>query len=143
MTVKVPGVTLLLGRKLSPVPAPVPATKLGLKLEVWSVFEESRTVHVVPFCGFVISVPPFAVAWKKTALPPGVTLWLFGVTVTEVTPWRATVTVVDPEHAEQLPELPVIVALPTDTPVTTPELCPTETELVLLEDHVTPEVRFF
>jgi hypothetical protein len=112
-------------------------------LEVWSVPVESNTVHVVPSAGFVISVEPFASAWKKTALPSLVALWLFGVTVMEVTPWIATVTVVDPEHAEQLPALPVIVADPIATPVTTPEVCPTETALELLEDHVTPEVRVF
>ena len=111
-------------------------------MEVWSVPVESKTVHVV-MAGFVISVPPFAVAWKKTAVPPLVTLWLVGVTVMEVTPWSATVTVVDPEHAEQLPALPVIVADPTVSPVATPDEFPTETALESLEDHVTPEVRVF
>jgi hypothetical protein len=115
--------------------------KLMLKLEDWSVPDESTTVHVAVF---VISVEPLAVALKKTALPSLVTLWLGGVTVTEVTPWSATVTVVDPKHAEQLPGLrAVIVALPAATPVTTPEVCPTETALGSLEDQVTPEVRVF
>jgi hypothetical protein len=89
-----------------------------------------------------MSVEPFAKAWKKAGVPCGVTLWVPGVTVMEVTPWRATVTVVDPEHAEQLPALPVMVADPAVTPVTTPELC-METLLELLDDQVTPEVRVF
>ena len=66
----VPGTTLVFGKKLSPVPAPVPATNVGLKLVVWSVPEESTTVHAVPSAGFVISVVLFAKAWKKTGVPP-------------------------------------------------------------------------
>lgn len=76
-------------------------------------------------------------------VPPGVAVWLFGEIVIEVTPWIATVTVVDPEHAEQLPALPVIVADPIATPVTNPDVCPTETAAESLEDHVTPEVMVF
>lgn len=63
-TVYVPARTLLFGRNPSPVFAPVPATKVGLKFEVWSVFVASTTVQVVPSAGFVISVEPFAKAWK-------------------------------------------------------------------------------
>jgi hypothetical protein len=128
--------TLLFGKKLSPLAG----TKLMLKLEDWSAPIESTTVHVAVL---VISVEPLAVALKKTALPPLVTLWLGGVTVTEVTPWSATVTVVDPEHAEQLPALPVIVADPCATAVTRPDVLPTETALESLEDQVTPEVMVF
>lgn len=123
--------------------SPLPATKVGLKFEVWSVFVASTTVHVVPSVGFEISVVLFARAWKKTAGPPLVTLWLGGLTVTDVTPWIATVTVVEPEQAEQLPALPVIVAEPGATPVTNPDVCPTETAAESLEDHVTPEVMVF
>ena len=86
-TVNVPGLTLpLLGENDSPVPAPVPETKLVVKFDVWSVPDESTTVQVVPLDGLVISVEPFASAWKNTAVDPMVTVWLLGVTVTEVTP---------------------------------------------------------
>jgi len=69
--------------------------------------------------------------------------WVLGLTVIEVTPWSATVTVVDPEQAAQLPALAVIVADPMATPVTWPEVCPTEIVLELLVDHVTPEFKVF
>ena len=135
-TVYVPTVALLLGKKLSPLPL----TKLMLKLEDWSVPVESTTVHVAVL---VISVEPFALAVKKTALPFLVTLWLPGLTVIDVTPCKTTVTVVDPEHAEQLPALAEIVAEPILSPVTWPEVCPTETVVESLDDQVTPEVTFF
>jgi hypothetical protein len=70
-------------------------------------------------------------------------LRLLGLTTIDVMPVSTTVTVVDPEHAEQLPEAAVIVASPTATPVTTPEVCPTDTLFESLEDHVTPEVSVF
>ena len=138
VTVYVPAVRL----ELAVNPSPLPCRKVGVKLEVWSA-PANVTVQFVPTVGLVISVELFALAVKKTVLPPLVALWLDGLTVTEVTPWRATVTVVVPEHAEQLPALPVIVADPFATPVTTPDVCPTETAPESLEDHVTPEVRFF
>ena len=78
VTVYVPAVTPLLGENDSPVPAPVPEMKFSVKLEVWSVPVESLTVHVVPPVGSVISIELFAKAWKKTAAPPIVTLWLPG-----------------------------------------------------------------
>ena len=78
VTVYAPAVTPLLGENDSPVPAPVPVMKPSVKLEVWSVPEESATVHVVPPVGSVISIEPFAKAWKKTAGPPTVALWLPG-----------------------------------------------------------------
>jgi len=65
------------------------------------------------------------------------------VTVIEVTPCSATVTVVEPEHAEQLPELAEIVVEPMERPVTWPEVCPTEATAESDEDHITPEVRVF
>jgi hypothetical protein len=89
-----------------------------------------------------MSVAPFAWAWKKTGLPPACTVWLFGVTRTEVTPVRATVTVVVPVQAEQLPALPVIVAEPMTSPVANPPV-DTETEFGSLEDQTTPEFRVF
>lgn len=143
LTVYGPALTLLLGRKLSPVPVPVPATKVGLKLEVWSVPVPSTTVHIVPSVGLVTSVEPFARARKKTGVAPLVTGCWLGVTVIEVTPWSATVTVVDPEHAEQLPALAEMVDEPIPTPVTWPELCPTVTAAESLDDHVTPDVMVF
>ena len=63
-----PGVKLLPAINPSPVPVPVPGTKLSVKLDVWSAPDESTTVQVVPPDGSVMSVPPFAWAWKKTAV---------------------------------------------------------------------------
>jgi hypothetical protein len=63
--------------------------------------------------------------------------------VIEVTPCRTTETLVDPVQPEQLPELAEIVADPILTPVTWPEVCPTETVVVSLLDQVTPEVSVF
>jgi hypothetical protein len=60
-----------------------------------------------------------------------------------VTPFKTTVTVVLPEHAEQLPEAAVTVADPIATPVTIPEVCPTDTVFASLEDQVTPDVSVF
>lgn len=60
----------------------------------------------------------------------------------DVTPCRATVTVVVPVQAEQLPALPVIVAEPMVTPVAKPPAV-METALESLEDQVTPEVSCF
>ena len=68
------------------------------------------------------------------------------MTVTEVTPVRVTVTVVEPEHAEQLPALAVTVAEPARFPaVTSPEVCPTDRapEGLATADQVTPEFSVF
>jgi len=78
VTVYVPGVTPVLGKNPSPVPLPVPGLKLSVKFPVWSVPDWSATVHVVPPLGSLISIEPFASAWKNTALPFIVTLWLPG-----------------------------------------------------------------
>ena len=53
-----------------------------------------------------------ATAVKRAGFPFTVALALLGLTMIAVTPVRATVTVVEPEHAEQLPEAAVIVADP-------------------------------
>jgi len=73
-------VAVLLAAIPSPVPVPVPETKLKVKFAVWSVFVESTIVHVVPSCGFEMSVElePFASAWKNTGGPFIVALVLPG-----------------------------------------------------------------
>jgi hypothetical protein len=66
------------------------------------------------------------------------------LTVIEVTPCRTTVTVVDPEHPEQLPALAEIVAELAVVPaVTSPDVCPTDATVESLVDHETPEVNVF
>lgn len=89
-----------------------------------------------------MSVAPFAMATKYTGFPLRIKVWFEGVIEIEVTPWRATVTVVVPVQAEQLPALPVIVAEPMVTPVANPPAV-IETALESLEDQVTPEVNCF
>jgi hypothetical protein len=54
----------------------------------------------------------WALAVKRAGLSFCVALALLGLTMIAVTPVRATVTVVEPEQAEQLPDAAVIVADP-------------------------------
>ena len=87
--------------------------------------------------------PGWAVALKKAAVPLTVAVALLGATMIEVTPVNTTVTVVDPVHAAHPPEDAVMVADPVISPSTCPEACPTDTVVGSLEDHATPDVRFF
>jgi len=131
----------VVGKNDSPVPGPEPETNDNENSEVWSVLLASSTVHVAED---VMSIEPgWADAVKKAGVVLIVAVLLLGLTMIDVTPVNTTVTVVDPVHAEHPPEEAVMVAEPVISPFTWPEACPTDTVVGSLEDHATPEVRFF
>jgi hypothetical protein len=105
------------------------------------VLLESKIVQVAPL---VMSIEPGkAVARKYAGVVLIVAEVLLGLTTIEVTPVSTTETDVDPLQAAQLPADAVIVADPVMSPVTMPEVGPTDTVLPSLEDHATPDVKVF
>ncbi len=121
-------------------PSPEPETNAMEKLAFWLVPVESTMFQVAPW---VMSPPGDAVALKNTVDPPAVTDWLDGVTVIDDMFDITTETVAVPVHAEHPPDEAVMVDVPDCSPVTMPEVCPTDTTVGVLEDQTTPEVRVF
>jgi hypothetical protein len=131
-----PGVTADDGKNDSPEPV-----RTIVKFAVWSVLVESKTFHVA--FAVMSTEPGWAVALKITGFPPLLTLWELGVTTIEVTLFKTTETVVEPVQAEHPPDDAVMVAEPSRSPSTMPEVWPTDTVDASEEDHTTPEVSVF